>query len=334
MVSPKPVADDKGNRPLDPTLRGARLRDKYRESGLYRNDGSNQLLWPIPFTNGALPAHVASDGTCVVFGADQCSLGSHAVTVYADGRRVVTFLKQNLIPCYYSKQVLAMLCGWRGVDPVRGELHYEKRTYTISTEQGEVFILDVTNGQLSRHTSRWPRYVVSFVLLVPTVVVLVWYRFWIRSLISQAGWKPPRHRTSRSLKPTWTRFSLRSVLVGITMLCLVLAVRRFVVLGACLGAAAAIAGVVAIFIRCSFRSFFIGGVLGCYGCILAFILGDLVGRSLFPLGIARDYFLLSAPIGGLLLGAVVAGIIERNGCEARPSTRVDGVRRHAERIGP
>jgi hypothetical protein len=268
-------------------------------------------LWRIPFTDGNLPAHVAPDGTCVVFEADQCDLGWHAVTIYADGRHVVTFWKHNLICCYTSKRVLAMLCGWRSVDPIRGELDHEKRAYTITTAQGEVFVLDVTNGQLVRHVSRWPHYVVSFVLLVPTVVMLIWYRPWIHSLISRAGWNLARHETSRSLKPSWRRFSLRSVLVGITLLCVVLALRKFVLLGAFLGTAAAIAGVAAIFVRCSFRSFFIGGVLGCYGCILAFILGDFIGASLFPFGVARDYLLMSAPFGGLLLGTLAAEIIER-----------------------
>jgi hypothetical protein len=234
------------------------------------------------------------------------------VTIFTNGRHVVTFLKRNLIPCYDSKQVWARLCGWRSVHPVRGELDHEQRTYTITTEQGEVFVLDVTNGRLLRHVSRWPRYVVSFVLLVPTVVVLIWYRPWIRGLIAQAGWNLSRHETSRSLKLTWTRFSLRSVFVGITLLCVVLAFREFTVLGVFLGAAAAIAGVVAIFVRRSFRSFLIGGVLGCYGCVLAFVLADLIGQRLFPSGITHGYLLLWAPFGGLLLGALVAGIIERN----------------------
>ena len=312
MVSPKPVANDQGNRPLDPTRGGARLRDKYLESGLYRNDGSSQPLWPIPFIDGGWPAHVAPDGRYVVFDADQCSLGWHAATIFADGRHVVTHWKHNLIPCYYSKKFLAMLCNWRDAEPLRGELDHEKRTYTITTGQGEVFVLDVANGQLLRHISRWPRYVLSFALLVPIAVVLIWHRDWIRSLISRAGWNLSRQETSRSLKPTWTRFSLRSVLGGITLLCVVLAFRKLVVLGVFLGAAVVIAGVVAIFVRRSFRSFLIGAVLGCYGCVLAFVLGDLIGQRLSSSGTAHGYLLLWAPFGGLLLGALVAGIIERN----------------------
>jgi len=266
MVSPKSAADDQGNRPLDPTQvgarQGARLRDKYRDSGLYRNDGSSRPLWPIPFIDGRWPAHVAPDGRCGVFDADRCSLGWHAVTIFVDGRHVVTHWKHNLISCYYSKKLVAMLCDWRDVEPLRGELDHEKRTYTITTEQGEVFVLDVTNGQLLRHSSRWPCYIVSFVLLMPTAVVLIWYRDGMHSLISQAGRNLSRHETSRSLKSTCTRFSLRSVLGGITLLCVVLAVRKLVVLGVFLGAAATFAGAVAIFVRRSFRSFLIGSVLG------------------------------------------------------------------------
>jgi hypothetical protein len=311
MVATLPVAEDKGNRPLDPAHGGERLRDKYRESGLYRNDGSSQPLWPIPFIDGRLDAYVAPDGTYVVFGAHQCDLNSHAATIYADGRRIATFWKHELIPWYYSKRVLAMLCGWKSVEPIRGDLDHEERTYTITTAQGEAFVVDVTNGQLARHLSSWPRYVTSFVLLVPTLVALIWYRPWIRSWISQPAWNPSCQETSRSLKSTWRRFSLRSVLVGITLLCVALASRKYVVPGALLGAAAAIAGVVAVLVRRSFRSFLIGGVLGCYGFVLGFLLGDILGQRFFPLGMVRGYILLSAPFGGLVLGALAAGIIER-----------------------
>ncbi len=312
MVSSRPVADDEGNRPLDATPGAPCLRDKYRESGLYRNDGSRQPLWPIPFVSRAIPAHVAPDGTCVVFDADLCDLGPHAVTMYVDGRHVVTYLKYDLIPCYDSKRILAMLCHRKGVDPICGELDHENRTYTMTTEQGEVFVLNVSNGRLIRHVSPWTRYVVSFVVLVPAAVVLIWYRPWVRRLIGRTGRDPFPPATSRQEKRTWLKFSLRSVLVGITLLCAVLAFRNLVVLGALLGTAAAIAGVVALFFRRSFRSFFIGGVLGCYGCILAFLLADLIGSRLFPYGMGREYFVLSSLFAGLLCGAVVAGIIERH----------------------
>jgi uncharacterized membrane protein HdeD (DUF308 family) len=312
MVSPLPVADDKGNRPLDPARGGARLRDKYRKSGLYRNDGSSQPLWPIPFTDGNLPAHVAPDGTCVVFDADPCDLGPHAVTVYAKGRHVATYLKPKLIPCYNSKELLGRLYDRRGVEPMRGELDHAQRTYTITTEQGEVFVLDVTDGRVVRHVSPWTRRVVAFTLLVSAVVVLVWYRPWIRRGIWRAGGSPPQGETNRPLKLTWKRFSLRGVLVGITLLCVVLAFRKHTVLGAFLGIPAVIAGVMTLFFRRSFRSFFVGGILGCYGCIFAFMLADLIGGSLTPYGAAPAYVVLSASLGGLLLGAVVAGIAERN----------------------
>jgi hypothetical protein len=197
------------------------------------------------------------------------------------------------------------------VGRIRDEFDYEKLTHTITTEQGESFVLDVTTGRLLRHVSCWPRYVTSFVLLVPTLVALIWYRPWIRSLFSQAGWNPSRQETRRSLKSTWRRFSLRSVFVGITLLGVVLATRQYVVLGVLLGATIAIAGVVAVLIRRSFRSFLIGGVLGSYGFILGILLGDLLGQRFFPLGMARSYLLLSTSFGGLVLGALVAGIMER-----------------------
>ena len=43
-----------------------------------------------------------------------------------------------------------------------------------------------------------------------------------------------------------------------------------------------------------------------------FVLGDILGQVIFPAGSARICVLLSAPFAGLLLGAVTAGIIERN----------------------
>lgn len=331
MVSPLPVADDKGNRPLDPAGGGVCLRDRYRTSGLYRNDGSSRPLWPIPFTDGNLPAHVAPDGTCVVFDADPCDLGSHAVTVYANGRHVATYLKRKLIACYDSKRLLGMLCDWSSVEPIRGELDHAQRTYTITTEQGEVFVLDVTDGRVVRHASPWTRYVVSFTLLVPAAVVLVWYRRWIRSWIWRAGSSPSQGETNRPLKLTWKRFSLRGLLVGITLLCVVLAFRKHAVLGAFLGVPAVIAGVMTLFFRLSFRSFFVGGILGCYGCILAFMLADLIGGSLTPYGVAPAYFVLSALVGGLLLGAVVAGIAERS--HARREFPLVGTATRREEVG-
>jgi hypothetical protein len=310
MVSPLPVAEDGGNDVLDTKQGGARVRDKYRQSGLYRNDGSSKPLWRIPFTDGNLPAHVAPDGTCVVFGADPCEFGPHAVTIYYAGDRVVTLSKSELIPCCFSKRVLAILCKRKRLDPIRGNLDNATATYTMTTEQGEVFVLDVKTGRLMETVSRWPFYAACFVLLVPGLVALIWYRPWLRSWTPGGDQFSFRRHAGETPKPAWKRYSMRSAFAGISLFCIGLAFRELVFLGLLVAITIGVGGLVAICLKCTFRCFFIGGALGWYGFVLGFILGDILYGGRLPSTMGHICFLLTPP-SGLLLAALIAGTIER-----------------------
>jgi hypothetical protein len=94
------------------------------------------------------------------------------------------------------------------------------------------------------------------------------------------------------------------------LFCIGLALRELAHLWKFVAITAGAGGLVAICLRRSFRCFFIGGVLGCYGYILGFILADMLYGGCPP-STMRHRFFLWAPWSGLLLGALIAGTIER-----------------------
>ena len=69
------------------------LEAKYPQSGIYRNDGSTELVWPMPYITICKNIYVANDGEHVVVAflnweADNVSSRGDALEFYARGEQI------------------------------------------------------------------------------------------------------------------------------------------------------------------------------------------------------------------------------------------------------
>jgi hypothetical protein len=307
MVSPKSAVEDGGNQIISSAVGKVRLREHYTESGVYRNDGSNKPLWTLPYHHEALPARVVVDGQYVILGADPCPLALHAVAIYGQGREIVRCYRHDLIACYLSKRVLSLF-GFGGLHERDSQWDPKQQSYTMTTEQGERFEFDVATGT-TRHWSYFPFLVLGLGTLIPSIVVVIWYRAWLRRIV----------RLGRLHSRREQRKSSSDIRVCITALLSLSALFTFalIFLGAQRGVLVAFAAVIcstgaaSLLFRFSLRSYTVGMVLAFYGCFLGLVVGDVLGELLFRFSTAHIGLVLALPIAGLLIGPSVAGMIER-----------------------
>lgn len=151
-----------------------RIRATYKESGLYRNDGSTEPLWTFPrWSSGT--AFILPDGKHVVLAQESWRHSyQHVVRFYSSGKVIATYDYFDLEPYYHwSWRVLgAAECRDWQLDSVA-------RTVTLRTTQGETFVFDVTTGKIIRRSSPYPKYVAlggGFVLVLMGAVGFWFFR--------------------------------------------------------------------------------------------------------------------------------------------------------------
>jgi len=133
------------------------IREKYQKSGLYRNDGSRQLLWEYTEEWHARPVIVAPDGEHLIFPGDWThdEYGIRVVEFTRRGQLVRQYRDYEIIPQYLFKSILNGLscptCSGTWFDPAN-------MTYGVSTNQNEKIIFDVRTGELVARHSPFPMY--------------------------------------------------------------------------------------------------------------------------------------------------------------------------------
>lgn len=156
-----------------------RIRATYPESGLYYNDGSAKPLWTFPSSGWYGSPIIAPDGEHVIFEGswthDDEGYESRAVEFTKRGQVIRTYFDTNFIQPYRLK---FLFNGWR--PPTCAETRFDsgEMTYTIRTNQGEVFTFDVATGDLVKTSSPFPMYYGMAMTALAVPVALAIYGKW------------------------------------------------------------------------------------------------------------------------------------------------------------
>jgi len=155
------------------------LERKYPQSGLYRNDGSTKLLWPVEYISICKEIHISNGGIHLVVAFldweyDNVSDRGNALDFYASGKLLASYREESLISAYWVRFALSRWCGLDWVTVENAVYDDRAQTFQISTNQGDEFTFDVTTGDLISSSSPWP---IGFALLFGFFALVV-YGLW------------------------------------------------------------------------------------------------------------------------------------------------------------
>lgn len=152
----------------------------YPQSGLYRNDGSKDLLWPIHDLTVCKDIYVSNDGKHLVTAVrdwdSSCSDRGHAVEFYANGRQLAFYDEHNLLVGYLPRLVLSNVFGVAWPTCVDAKFDDGAKTFEIATNWGDMFRFDISTGKLAASRLPWAFWTVLTVVFF--VIAFSGWRFW------------------------------------------------------------------------------------------------------------------------------------------------------------
>lgn len=180
MVSPLP--DDKDKSPNANHEREIRaIRATYRESGLYRNDGSRTPLWMMPYFDWTCDAFIAPDGIHLVV-LHNVHPGQEWMNVwfFARGKETASHDLNKLVPLTLANRLVYR----DGPYCEDCRLNEAGTTFTVRTNYEQGLLFDVASGKLIRRTSPWPArikiFLGAFTAAISLVVFALFRRFCLR----------------------------------------------------------------------------------------------------------------------------------------------------------
>jgi hypothetical protein len=168
-----------------------KIRNLYKQSGMYRNDGSTEPLWTVDWF--AHYVETTSDGASLIrYGCGPWSalifstysnrqitktaLDQEALSFFANGQLLKTYQICELIDDMEKLRPVGPFISW-----IReAELHEERSEYTVTTLDGNRFVFDVRTGEIISSSRRglvtlWGRRVIYSVGTVVVVGGLAWF---------------------------------------------------------------------------------------------------------------------------------------------------------------
>jgi hypothetical protein len=289
MVSQHPVDEDFSRKNREAEVRD--IRRRYQQSGLYRNDGSSEPLWTIPYHLPVYAVYLAPDGEYLVLAVEHWShtisnIGPGGrVHFYRRGEALASYQEPDFIRCFAFKWLASRLLDDHVILCRRARFDPQALTYTVTTSQSEEVVFDVTTGKIVRRWSPWLLYEGILLVAVPLIVFGLSRRGAPRAA---APGEPRRSRLQFSLQETFGLVTAICLFLWLANLSGVLAIACFVI--------GFVGGALAWFRSRNRRAWPIGAMLSLYGGFL----GVLAWARL------SDYLLLLRPSSYLVLGTLVA----------------------------
>ncbi|MFC1582358.1 hypothetical protein ACFL4W_02345 [Planctomycetota bacterium] len=119
---------------------------KYKQSGLYANDGSAELLWAMNWQYGP-GFYIAPDGIHLVVYNDWAeSMDDVPVRFYAEGKLIRSYKTGELAP-------FALFMNIGSTDPVSLDVDYEDvdladHIFAIESKIGDTYLFDIRTGRI------------------------------------------------------------------------------------------------------------------------------------------------------------------------------------------
>jgi hypothetical protein len=268
-----PLAEEDIQRWNDSVARQQQLEATYPQSGVYRNDGSPDLLWPMPYLTICKDIWLANDGEHVVvafLGWDQsASSRGDALEFFSRGQSLAIYNEETLIKGIFSKMIAARCLG-AGMPYARAAaLDDASGRFELTTDSGEWFQFDVATGGMTSHWSPWPIYLGTPLMAVP---LLIW---------GAVRWERGRSLTVAASRRGW-RFTIRELLGAMVLVAACLVAMRQQTMpssacAVCLGIVA-VGGAIGARVAANRWGMFIGAaaaLYGAYAAVLAFALAEI-----------------------------------------------------------
>ena len=328
MVSPHPVDEDASRQTREAEVR--EIRKRYKQSGLYRNDGSSEPLWTIPYHIPDYKVYLAPDGEHLVVAMEHWG---HTISniprggvvfFYRKGEALASYRDHELIRCFLLKWMAGRLFS-RDIDCTEARFDPQALTYTVKTSQSEEVVLDVTTGRIVRRCSPWPLYLGIPLAVVPLVVFKLCRR------------GARRATTDAEQLRSWVQFSLREVFVLVAAVCLFLwLIRLNSMLAVVCTAIAIVGGGIAWVCSRSRRAWLIGAILSLYGGFLGLLSWARLSDFVFsPLSRQDPRMVLGTLLAigsiGVVGGGLLGGWLERRVRNPRPHLSINEPRRQVDR---
>jgi hypothetical protein len=202
LLTPDEDKDDANRHEYDPTYDGTWTEDAIRErheslvrqheieahypqSGLYQNDGSISVLWPLEYVPTPNRVYVSDDGKHLVIAFldwnwEDAHDRSHAVELYAHGQPLATYNEDQLLVGYPARVLVGRFVESAFPTCTGAKLDDKSKTFEISTNWGDTFRFDILSGKLVDATLSWSiKAVFASVLLLAVAVIGGWW-FWRR----------------------------------------------------------------------------------------------------------------------------------------------------------
>jgi hypothetical protein len=156
------------------------IEKQFRQSGLYRNDGAHDLLWPFEYVSTSKEIHVCNDGVHLVLAYldwdGTASDRGNALEFYANGQQLASYNEDRLLIGYIPRRILHALVGFAEPVCTAATLEDGAKTFEIETNWGDAFRFDIETGKLI--SSRLPWSFKCFFLLAGLFVALVgWWLY-------------------------------------------------------------------------------------------------------------------------------------------------------------
>jgi hypothetical protein len=144
-----PVTEDE----LNAREKTQQIEDHYSQSGLYRNDGSTELLWPIEYLSVLKDIFVSDDGVHLIvlfpnWECDTCSDRGDALAFYAHGQQLSRYREDILLAGYWGRCLLSCYAGAPWTTCTSAKFDDKKREFEIATNWGDMFRFDITTGKV------------------------------------------------------------------------------------------------------------------------------------------------------------------------------------------
>jgi hypothetical protein len=162
-------------------VRQNEIEGLYSQSGLYRNDGSNVLLWPIEYFPTPKDVYVSDDGVHLIvaflnWDNDCTSDRGKALEFYAHGRQLAVYNEDQLLVGYLGRALLSRFAGVPWPTCTSTKVDDNSGTFEIATNWGDEFRFDIATGSLVGSRLPWAFWAV----LVFTLFMIALSGWWFR----------------------------------------------------------------------------------------------------------------------------------------------------------
>ena len=153
------------------------IEERYPQSGLYRNDGSTSILWPIGYFPPPRDIYVSDDGVHLIVAFlnwdDNASERGKALEFYASGRQLANYNEDRLLVGYFARMLFSHFTDVAWPTCTTANLDDDSKTFEITTNWGDEFRFDIATGQLIGSRLPW-----AFWIVLISFLFVIWLSGW------------------------------------------------------------------------------------------------------------------------------------------------------------